>query len=230
LSRKELKQDNVALKVEETTHFLATHGPLVKRAGVVVLAVAVIGFASWFFISSRRDARQQAFAAALALENAPIGSAPANGGPSFATDAAKTDAVRKAFNAIITQDSGSEEAYEAEYYLGGIDVSSGKMDDALKKFDHVASGAGADIASLAKLGKAQVLFALSRSSEAQTILKDLISHPTSLVSKEEATIALAKGIGDAQPEEAKKLLMPLATKTSEITQAAMNAMQELPQK
>ena len=62
LSRKELKQDNVALKVEETTHFLVTHRALVTKVGGVVLAIIVIGLGSWFFISSRRDSREQALA------------------------------------------------------------------------------------------------------------------------------------------------------------------------
>ena len=35
LSRKELKQDNVALKVEETTHFLVTHRALMVKTGVI---------------------------------------------------------------------------------------------------------------------------------------------------------------------------------------------------
>jgi hypothetical protein len=230
LSRKELKQDNVALKVEETTHFLVTHRPLVTRIAIAVLVVLVIGFGSWFFISSRRDAREQALAAALTMQNAPIGAAPPNGGQSFPSELAKADAVRKAFNSIISQDSGSDEAYAAEYYLAGIDVAGGKTDDGLKKYDHVASSAGADYASLAKLGKAQVLFSVSRSPEAQTVLRDLISHPTAMVSKEEASMVLAKGIAATQPEEARKLLVPIAEEHSEISQSAVTALGELPQK
>jgi hypothetical protein len=231
LSRKELKQDNVALKVEETAHFLQTHRPLVNKLGVAVLAVLVVGLGSWFFISSRRDSREQALGAALALENATVGTPPAgSNGPNFPTDAAKSDAITKAFTAIMMQNSGTEEGYAAEYYLAGMDVSNGKMDEALKKYDHVVSGAGADYASLAKLGKAQVLFSASRSPEAQAILKDLIAHPTAMVSKEQATIILARGIGDTQPEEARKLLLPIASKGSDISQTAVTAMGDLPQK
>ena len=230
LSRKELKQDNVALKVEETAHFFATHGALVKRAGIAVVAVLVIGLGSWFFLSSRRDARELALASALTLQSAPVGAAPPNGGQFFPSEPAKADAVRKAFNAIVTQNSGSEEAYAAEYYLAGLDITAGKMEDAMKKYDHVIAGAGADYASLAKLGKAQVLFAMARSPEAQNILKDLIANPTALVSKEQASMALAKGIADTQPEEARKLLVPIAAQSSEISQSAVTAIAELPQK
>src|SRR5580658_9049358 len=178
LSRKELKQDNVALKVEETTHFLVTHRRLVTKVGAAALAVLVIGVGSWFFISSRRDAREQALASALALQSATVGAAPAgSSAPNFPSQMAKDDSIQKAFNSIISQNSGSEEAYAAEYYLAGIDAGNGKADDALKKYDHVVSGASADYASLAKLAKAQVLFSLNREPEAEALLKDLIAHP-----------------------------------------------------
>jgi hypothetical protein len=228
LSRKELKQDNVALKVEETTHFLATHRALVTRIAIGVVAVVVIALAASFFITSRRDAREQALGAALALQNAPVGAAPPNGGISFPSDLAKADAVRKAFNSIITQDSGSQEAYAAEYYLAGIDVGAGKIEDALKKYDHVAADAGSDFASLAKLGKAQVLFSLGRSPEAQAVLKDLIAHPTAMVSKEQASMILAKGIASTQPAEARKLLVPIAEEHSDVSQSAVTALADIP--
>ena len=115
LSRKELKQDNVALKVEETAHFLVTHRPQVMRVGIAVLVVLVLGLGSWFIVSSRRDAREQSLAAALTLESAPVGSASPTGAQSFSTEAAKTTAVNKAFNSIISQNGGSDEAYAAEY-------------------------------------------------------------------------------------------------------------------
>ena len=228
LSRKELKQDNVALKVEATTHFLVTHRPLVTRIAIAILAILVVGLGSWFFMSSRRDAREQALGSALAMENAPVGAAPPNGGLSFPSDLAKADAVRKAFNSIVTQDAGSEEAYAAEYYLAGHDIANGKIDDGLKKYDDVASKADVDYASLAKLGKAQVLFSLGRSSEAQAVLKDLMAHPTAMVSKEQASITLAKGIAGTQPEEARKLLLPIANEHSDISEAAVTALGELP--
>jgi hypothetical protein len=200
----------------------------VTRIAVIVLAVLVVGLGSWFFITSRRDAREQALAAALNMQNAPIGAAAPNGGISFPSDIAKADAVRKAFNSIISQDAGSKEAYAAEYFLAGIDVSNAKSDDALKKYSDIASGGDSDYASLAKLAKAQLLFSLGRGPEAKTLLDDLIAHPTATVSKEQASFTLAKGIAPTQPDEARKLLAPLANQHTEISQAAVTAMTELP--
>jgi hypothetical protein len=229
LSRKELKQDNVALKVEETTHFLVTHRALAIRVGGIALAVLILAGGSWFFIGSRRDARGQALTAALNLQNATVG-APSGQGQSFPTQLAKDEAIKKAFDAILSQDSGTEEAYAAEYFLAGNDAAAGKSDDAMKKYDHVISGAGADYASMAKLAKAQLLFSLNKPADAQAILKDLMAKPTAMVSKDQAGMVLARGIAASSPEEARKLLTPMADAHSEISQAAGTALSELPQK
>ena len=229
LSRKELKQDNVALKVEETVHYAAAHKSQIWKIGGAAAAVVVIGLISWFFVTSRADARAQQLGAALELQNAPVGVAPTNGGVSFPTEATKSDAIAKALNSVISENGGSEEAYAAEYYLAGEDVSKGKLDDAMKKYDHVASSAGADYASMAKLSKAQLLFATNKSSDAQSILKDLIANPTAMVSKDQATVALARGISASQPDEARKLLLPLASsKKTDVSAAAVAAMATLP--
>ncbi|HEY4088713.1 MAG TPA: hypothetical protein VGM43_22440, partial [Bryobacteraceae bacterium] len=186
LSRKELKQDNVALKVEETRHFFVQHRDLIVKAGIAVVIVAIIGFGSWFFVSSRRQAREQALASALALQNAPVGAANPSGGASFPTAAAKDAAVTKALNSVMAD--GSEEGYAAEYYLAGLNGANGKTDEALKQYDHVAANAGADYASLAKLAKAELLFSINKPSDAEAILKDLMANPTAMVSKDQAAM------------------------------------------
>jgi hypothetical protein len=133
LSRKELKQDNVALKVEETTHFLTTHRPLVTRVGVIDPGRP--GHRTWCpgFSSvpgvMRASRRWRPHCLCKTLRWAPLLPTAAQLSPALA----KSDAVRKAFNSIVTQDGGSEEAYAAEYYLAGHRrIANGKTDDGLK--------------------------------------------------------------------------------------------------
>src|SRR6185437_8014752 len=158
------------------------------------------------------------------------GAPPADGGLSYPNQQAKIDAERTAFKSVISNDGGSEEAYAAEYSLAGIDVAAGNTDQGLREYDDVISHGNSDYASMAKLSKAELLFSLNRSSEAQPILKDLMDHPTSMVSKDQAAMALAKGLAATQPEEARKLLLPLANAHSDISQAAVTALSELPAK
>jgi hypothetical protein len=49
-----------------------------------------------------------------------------------------------------------------------------------------------------------------------------------MVSKEQAAMTLAQGIAATQPEEARKLLLPIASAHSDVSQAAVTAMAELP--
>jgi predicted negative regulator of RcsB-dependent stress response len=228
LTRKELKQDNVALKVEETFDFFNKYRQHFIRFGIAAVALAVIIGGVFYYRSAQHDVRQQMLADALTLQGAPVGQTPPNGGPNFQTEAARKEAVAKAYTKLLTEHSGSEEAFSAELALASMDVDAGKMDDARKKYQDVADHANAGFASMAKLSLAQLDFAENKTAEAQRILKDLQEHPTDLVSKTQATYSLAKGLASTQPEEARKLLNTIASAQNDVSGIAVTALQELP--
>jgi predicted negative regulator of RcsB-dependent stress response len=230
LTRKELKQDKFAVEVEHTVDFFAKHRSQIIRLGGIVVGLLLVIAAIQYYRSSQHAVRQQALAEALALQQAPVGTAPPSGGPSFPSDTAKRDAVSKAFNKLRNDYGGSDEAYIAEYYLASMDADSGKMDDARKKYQDVADHASKNYASLARLALAQLAFAEGRTADGEKLAKELIDHPTDLVSKDQATITLAKGIAPTRPADARKLLQPLASQSSEISQVAVSALSDLPAK
>jgi hypothetical protein len=229
LSRKALKQDKFAVEVEHTVDFFAAHRPQAIRYGGIALAVILIAGIAWFFYSSRRSARQQVLGQAMTLVTAPVGAAQGSG-ISFPSDAAKDDAVNKALTKITADYAGSEEAYTAEYYLAGKDIEKVRLDDARKKYQDVIDHANANQASLAKLALAQADLAQNRTGDASRLLKELMDHPTDMVSKEQATIDYAQAIAPAQPDEARKLLTPLANTPSDISSIAGVALSSLPNK
>ena len=227
LTRKELKQDNVALKVEETFDFFNLHKQeAVRYAGLAVVVIA-IAVGIYYYITGQHEAREQMLGDAIAQQSAPVGAPPPNGGLSFQTEAAKQDAVVKAYTKVMTQYSGSAEAYISEYTLAAIDLEAGRMADARKKYQDVADHADAGYSSLAKLALAQLDFSENKVADARNVLKDLQDHPTDLVSKDQATFTLAKGLIPTAPEEARKLLTTLA-QSKESGAAAVTAMQDLP--
>jgi len=230
LTRKELKQDNVALKVEETFDFFTKYRQLITRGAIVVVAVAVIAGGAIYYRNAQHDVREQMLADAITLQAAPVGQAPPNGGPSFPTDTAKKEAVTKAYQKIVDEHGGSEEAYAAQLALATMDADAGKMADARKKYQDVADHASAGYASLAKLSLAQLDFAENNTSGAEAILKDLQDHPTDMVSKYQAMFTLARGIAQTKPDEARKLLTTIASSASDASQTAVTALQELPSK
>ena len=228
LTRKELKEDSVALHVGETFSFLSAHRSQTIRIASAVVGVALVASATIYYRSSKQDSRQLMLGDAITLQNAPVGAAPPNGGVSFPTEAAKRDAVTKSFTKLVSDQSGSAEAYVAEYALGSMDMDAGNLAEARKKYQDVADHAETNYASLGKLALAQIDFAEGKTSDAQTLLKDLMDHPTDLVSKNQATFVLAKGLAAKQPEDARKLLMPMAAANSDISQVAVAALGELP--
>lgn len=72
-----------------------------------------------------------------------------------------------------------------------------------------------------------MLFAEGRAADAEKILRDLMAHPTVFVSKDQAIVALARGIAPTRPDEARKLLEPLRTQNGVVSQVAITAVGEL---
>jgi hypothetical protein len=62
----------------------------------------------------------------------------------------------------------------------------------------------------------------------EAILRDLIDHPTTLVSKDQATITLARYLIIKRPAEARKLLDPLKTVGGPVGQLALSLYGQLP--
>ncbi len=228
LTRKELKQDNVAQTVGATFGFLTTHRPQIIRYGGAALALIVVVGLGVYYRNYTRDARQLALADAITLQSAPVGAPPQNGGVSFPTEAAKKEGVVKAYTKLFADHAGSNEGYLAEYALAAMDVDAGKLADARKKYSDVAAGADSNYASLAKLALAEINFAEGKNSDAKSILKELGDKPTDLVSKHQVDFTLARGIMSTEPAEARKLLIALAETKSDISQSAVTALGELP--
>lgn len=229
LTRKALlKQDKFAVEVEHTVDYVAAHRKQAVRYGGIALVVIVMVAAVYYYRTSQQTVRQQMLGEAISLVSAPIAqTAPPGGGPTFPNDKAKDDAVTKAFTKITTDYNGSEEGYVAEYFMAGRSVAAGKPDDARKKYQDVADHAGANYASLAKLALAQIDLSENRGAEAEKLLKDLMDHPTDLVSKTQATLAYVKAIAPTKPDEARKLVSPIATTPSEVSPIAMQILSEM---
>jgi predicted negative regulator of RcsB-dependent stress response len=231
LTRKDLKHDVVAETVEHQIDWFAAHKQNVTRYAVILVALVVVIGGGWSYRNYQIANRQHALAEAMDVQNAPVGQPSPNGGQSFATEELRAAAAEKAFNKVLTSYPGDDEGFLAEFYLAGIDADNGKMDLARRKYQDVADHASANYASLAKLALAQLDFAQGKINEARAVLKDLHDHPTDLVSKEQADITLARGIGATNPEEARKLLVPIASKAgSNVAEIATTALAELTKK
>jgi len=230
ITRKELKSDTFALEVGQTLTFFEEHKQEVIRYGGAALAVIVILLGYLWYSGRQHSKRQEALYRAIQVQETPVGPIqPGSVQRSFPTQEVKDEVAIKAFSELQTTYSGSAEAEIAGYYLGAIKADQGKLAEAEKLFKDVADRADEKYASLAKLALAQIYFADGRNDQAESVLRALINNPTPFVSKDQATILLARYIAPRKPAEAKQLLEPLRTAPGAIGSAAITAYAEIPQ-
>ncbi len=231
LTRKELKSDRFALEVQHSVEYVTEHRKQVMRWAGAGGAVVLILVAFFVYRSYERNVRQEKLAAAMQIMNATIGPSQSDYAVTFPTTAERDKAANKAFTELATKYSGTDEGALAEFYLGTTAADAGNIDEAAKRYKIVVDEGSAPYASMAKLSLAQIYAAQGKQSEAEKLIQSVIDHPTELVSKESATIALAKLVAVKDPARARKMLEPLrGSPRSGVSRGALNALDDLSQK
>lgn len=224
ITRKELKTDKFAEEVEHSLEYVSEHKRQLGIYSGAALAVVLIVGGVLYYRSQQHATRQQDLGDAIQLYEAEIGPT----SPYATAEAKRTEAVKR-FNAVLSKHSGSNEAAIAASYLGSIEADQGKLTEAERYFRLVVSQGDKDYASLGKVSLAQVCFATGRAAEGEKLLRSAIDNPTVLVSKEAATLALARALASSKPAEARKLLDPLKGARPAVSQTALMLLAELPQ-
>ena len=232
VTRNKLKTDKFAVEVEHTVEYVAEHRKQVTMYGAIAVGVAILAAGIWYYRGSQHSARQKDLAEAMQKQDAPVMPTPPAGSAApplyFTTQALKNAEVTKAFSAVRVKHPGSTEAVIAASYLGAISADEGKLAEAEKYFQAAIADGDANYGSVAKLSLSQILVATGRVPDAEKMLRSMVDNPTLFVSKEQATIALAKAIGGSKPAEARKLLEPLRATPGAVSQAAITALNQLP--
>jgi predicted negative regulator of RcsB-dependent stress response len=228
ITRKELKTDNVAEGFEHVWLWFEEHKQEEVKYGGIVLAIVLLVGGFMLYRNHEHAAREEALAQAISIQETPVATVAANGGSTFPTQDAKDQAALKAFSDIVTQYGGTQEAQIAQYYLGCIHSDAGKLADAERDFSNVAAHGDKNYASLAKMSLAEVYYGEGKTSEGDKTLRDLIANPTIFVSKEQATLSLAKHLTGRDNAEVRKLLAPLQQSRSLLAGIAQSILAQLP--
>jgi predicted negative regulator of RcsB-dependent stress response len=229
VTRSKLKTDQFAVEVEHSVEYVSEHRKQVFQIGAGALVLALIVGGIWYYRDRQHSARQMELAAAMDIMQAPVAPSGPPGQVFYTTDALKNADAVKAFKPIYDKYSGTDEAAVAASYLGAISMDEGNLADAEKYFQRVADCGDKDLASIGKLSLAQVYLSAGRSADAEKLLRVLYEKPTTLVSKEQAAISLARAISVTKPAEARKLLEPLRTERPAVSQLAITLLSQLPQ-
>jgi predicted negative regulator of RcsB-dependent stress response len=227
--RRELKHDKFVDQVGQSVEYAAEHRDQMIKWGGAALVVLLLAAGVYWYFNHQHDIRQEALRNAMQTFEAGIG----QGGEfikSFPTQEEKDKAVVKDLTDVATKYGGKQEGVIARYFLGLYYSDKGNLPESEKQLK-IAADSGKDAyASQAKLSLAQLYASTNREAEAEKLLRSVVDDPTVLVSKEQATIALAKVVATKNPAEARKLLEPLRAERGPVSRAAITALGEIPAK
>lgn len=225
--KKVAKSDEFKEQVWHSVDFLKDHTAEVKRYGSIALAVLVIAGGVYFYINHQSDAREEALANALRVDQGTVGANTQAANLHFDTQDEKDKASEKAFREVAAKYPGTQESAIALMNLGQAAIDKGDMAEGEKDFKNVVDSAPEAYASQAALALAQLYDIEGKTADAEKLLDNLIKHPTITVSKDEAELAMAKVKAKTDPAGARKMLEALQTQRNAISKAAVSAMGEI---
>jgi predicted negative regulator of RcsB-dependent stress response len=224
-----LKHDRFVEQVGQTVEFASEHRQQFVRYGTVAVAVLVIALGVYWYMRYSASQRQDALRQAVHIQEGQVGEQQNPYFVTFKTEEEKRQAVQKSWTELANKYSGSAEANIAHYYMGVNAADQGNLPEAEKHLKQVADSGKDAYASQAKLSLAQIYQASGRTAEAEKLLRSLVDDPTVMVSKEQATIALASVLAKNNPAEARKLLEPLrGSQRAPVSRAAISMLSEIP--
>jgi predicted negative regulator of RcsB-dependent stress response len=227
-TRKELKTDKFAEGVGSGFEFLSEHRGQALRYGLLGLAVVVVVGGIWLYRGHQATMRADLLAKALQIDDASVG-APQPPRLNFPTIEDKEKARIAAFAGVATKYPGTREGAMAELALAAAQSDKGQLDDAIKTFKDISDTAPTPYDSVARLSLAEIYKSQGQNAEAEKLLRQLIDKPTVFVSKEQATLDLARLMAKSNPAEARKLLAPLsASPRTAVSQAAVAVLGTIP--
>ncbi len=227
LTRKDLKTDKFAEEVIHSVDYIAHHRQQAIRYGGIGLAVIMLAFGAYFYMRYQHTVRQDLLREAMLTFDSNIAPNVPEGLKAYPTQDEKDKAIQKVFSNLANNYSGSMEGEIGRFFLGVAAVDKGKYDEAAKYFDKVANSSQKDYGSLARLALAQIQLNAGKDADAEKTLQYVVDHPTVLVSKEQAQVEIAKIVGKRDPVAARKMLEPLRTERTAISQVAVQTLAQI---
>lgn len=225
--KKVAKTDEFKQQVWHGIDFITEHPAEFRKYGAITLAVALLAGGTYFFIHHQAQAREEALAAALRVDDASVGANPQPAPMHFNTQQEKDQATQKAYAEVAAKYHGTQEGAIAALNLAQAAVDRGDTAAGEKQLKDLMDSAPAAYASQAALTLSDLYAAQGKYADAEKILNDLIKNPTVTVSKEEAQLALARVKAKTDPAAARKMLEDLRTQRPAISKEAMAALGEL---
>ncbi len=229
ITRKELKHDKFQEEVQHSIEYVGEHKSQIKLYAGIGVAVIVIIVGIYSYMSSQQAQREAAIKEAIKVQNSAVGTNQSPDIMVFKTVEERNKAMVDAWTTLANKYPGTDQGVTAQYYLGINYADMGKLDDAEKAFLVVENKGDKTYAPLGRFALAQIYESRGKLADAEKELRAIADSPSILLSKEQATIALARVIAKTKPDEARKLLEPYrGSSRAAVSRAALDAFANLP--
>jgi predicted negative regulator of RcsB-dependent stress response len=225
--KKLAKSDEFKQEFWHSFEFLSHHRTEVVRYGAIAVLVIALGVGYFYYSRHQEAVREEALAEYGRIDDATIGPNTNQANLHFDTEDLKAQARTKALNDLATKYHGTQEGAIAAFYLASDIADKGDMAGAEKAYKDIMDSAPKAYASMARLSLAQVHVGQGKNADAEKLLRTAIDNPTTTVSKEEATIELARLIWKTNPAEAKRMLEPLRTQRAAVSREAVQILGDI---
>ena len=229
LRRKDLKRDRF---VEEVTHqvtFVAAHRKQFVAGGLAIIVVLVGSVGYWSYARQRSQASLAALQEAVELYHGFVSEESVPGVKTFSSESERLTSVTAALDRVTLDYSGTVAAAGASYYAGLLDRDEGRTAEARSHFEQATRGKGTEYPSLARLALGEVLFAEGDIAGAREQLQSLVENPTRTISRDRASIELARTYLESDPGKAKEILVAIQTENSPASPLAAALLETLPE-
>jgi TolA-binding protein len=194
--KKDIKRDEFASAVGRGVDFAESHTrELLMTIGAVLLAV-LIGIAIYFYVTHRSDLANQALAAAVKVDGAPIDPTGAKPGdaaePSFASEAARQARARQLLERVRADYRWTDAADVASLYLAEIDATTGKAAAARQLWNDFAKKHGGHVLAVqARIDLLELDRSQGKGQQVAQQLREMIDQPDAPLPQDVALYQLA---------------------------------------
>jgi len=209
-TRRRLKEDKFAETAQGAVHWASDHRQRVVMAvgAILVIALAVTGY--WLWNNRQTDKANVALGKAdrtfiAPLRPAGVAPAPNETMQSFSSITERGKQAEKEFKAIADEFSHTKPGKIARYMEGVSATQAGDSSTAETQLKSVADSGDKDLSALAKMSLASFYISSNRQGDAARIYKDVSDHPSTVVSKAQAQLALAEMYESTDPKQAAAL-------------------------
>ncbi|TAM78896.1 MAG: tetratricopeptide repeat protein [Acidobacteria bacterium] len=230
-TRHQLKQDDFSEKMEALQIFAEEH---LKQIIIVCAAVIVVAGGAWWIKSYY--ANQEAIAntelqAAITTFHAYVGSsqqgALMGAGDTYPTAEVKYQKALVQFSEVVQKHPRTKAGGYALIQMGVCQSQLGNDETAIKTLQNAGRNSDKEIASQAQFALAGVLAKTGKSEDAARVYQNLADHPTTIVPRATALLAMADVYRASQPNRAREIYEQVQKEYGSDTVVAESLKQQL---